>query len=200
MTDAIVIKAEKRATVVKWVEIDRVLKNNSITATNIVNQLTKYLTDDQLKAILQLGIKQCYNKFDATNSMIDDVHQSVMKLKINTNLDIYNSNASSDDENYKYCRKLFNSSDIKCNIFKFLDLWSLFQCGLVNSEWCKDSNRPNAVYHFDFDHNAFRKCRNITRFRHAVSINIGWKYLNLDPKLLGHDISYFNNVEKLYKL
>ena len=178
--------------------------------------------------LINFGIREYMDKWYNENKRFSIIEIIFNKLILNKFANEYNTlttyNVSNDNNNNNiYKRQLFNSNDLMCKIFQYLEYQrtfdgDLFNCSLVNSCWLYHSWNVNSVYYvdlnklidktlkFEYKNKKDGNNNNITRMWqrliHAKSIYVScWHALYLKSpitQLLLNRISLLRKVEKMY--
>ena len=169
---------------------------------------------DILSMLVMDGIKIYMNEWHRENEERDIIEIIFYKIILKKFKNEYNQliTYSCDDEMKKYQNKVFNSSDLMCLIFQYLEYGDyfdgdLFSCSLVHSCWLYHSWNVNALYsvHLGKIVRITQKCntnyksnilRMWQRLLHAKSIRIF--RLPLDSDVIWKKMLLLRNIEELY--
>ena len=135
-----------RATVIK--QFADVFKDNEKIESLVVNILTRLLNYG-----IKKYMKNCYSEKEQAN-IIEQIFNRIILTKFGQEYNEIINHASNYDNDSFYQSMVFNSSDLMCEIFQYLEYGAkfdqdLFQCSLVNSYWLYHAWNINAVYHVD---------------------------------------------------
>ena len=186
--------------------------------TTFTNSKEKQQVFHILSKLVQYGIKQFMGHyFDCQN----EEKQSILVEKIFNGIILTNDKLSqlyqtittyNDNSNSKYQLSVFNTNDLMCYIFHFLDHGpnfdgDLFNCSLVCSYWLYHVWNPNSLYFVNLDklfknfHKNIASQRQWQRIISArmVTLNLSdnsW-YTNLNDKMLSR-LLMFTKIVKLH--
>ena len=153
---------------VKLFDVQHLIGDQSIQLENILTILQKILSEDEVRIIINLGIKH-YCKRPQNYKFIKSIHDQLESHNntIQCQDDIIptpsNDDGSSETKTHsRICNialtELLRIQSIVCKIFSYLDFKSLMKCGRVNNQWLRDSYEPSSVYHIDTQ-NLYRRNR-----------------------------------------
>ena len=129
----------------------------------IANKTIESLVINILTRLINEGLKEYmakyYNEKKEANIIEDIFNKIILKkfAKEYYQLIEYKANIINNEMNDTFCQTLvFNSSDLMCKIFHYLEYGEefdqdLFACSLVNSHWLYNSWNVNCVYHVDLE-------------------------------------------------
>lgn len=190
-------------------KITSYIMSNDNSLNSIIDLLQTIISDNDIRQMLVLGIKQKFeksNNFHIINRIYNVLcfnqhhkQQSIPKPKPNSAI----------AATIKTSKALMIENTV-CSMFSYLDLKSLLKCSKVNKQWLYASYRPISLTHVETNqlhksrrhgansyspgHNIFY---NILRFKHVPSLKIcNWNW-NGDLNQYFKNLVEFKNISKL---
>ena len=183
-------------------------ENTHFSVANILIRLLKYGVKNYMK--------NCYFEKSHAN-IIEKMFNKIILEKFGQEYNelitnAYEKNIGSSDSNF-YQNVVFNSSDLMCEIFQFLEYGvkfdkDLFECSLVNSYWLYHVWNTHSIYHIDltqlFKKTLTKNKNNNTKKNDAIRVwqrLIDVKSIHLAAPVKNDDDRYFKPIASiLYKL
>ena len=174
--------------------MSRILKHRNVSVDQI-QQMVKVIKDstkqqiaqDILTRLINDGIQKYMKKWfneKEQAQVIEIIFNQIISKHFEKEYQHIMTYACSDHDNNNrksqhcnYQRLVFNSDDLMCLIFQFVELeegftGDLINCSLVNSHWLYQSWNPNSIYHLRLDtlmKNTIKMTRNMKRNLSRVS-------------------------------